>query len=83
MAKIPEITAGNLKRYVEQGLHPGQFLASVLANNVFGAFEYADDENRKAIGELIAEIKKKPGGCWGSQERVSEWIRHRGMEGIV
>jgi len=83
LAKIPAITSGNLKRYVKQGLHPGHFLASMLCNNVYAAFEYADADNRRALGELIEEIKKMPSGCYGSIAAFDNWLAVHGLEGLT
>lgn len=72
---IPEITAHNLKMYVEYGQYPGSFLVNVLYNDVLTAIEFADDENKAALGELVHAIKwKTPIGCHGNLEKVQAWM---------
>lgn len=83
MAKVPALTSGNLKRYVQNGTHPGHFLASLLCNNVYAAFEYADADNRRALGELIADIKQLPSGCYGSPAAFDSWLHIKGLEGLT
>lgn len=75
---IPEITAHNLKMYIQHGQYPGSFLTSVLSNDVFTAMEFADDENKAALGELVHAIKwKSPIGCYGNAEKVQAWMAEK------
>ena len=72
---IPAKTKEAIDRYVNEKILPGGFLQSVLSNNLMGAFGGADDENRKALPEILAYVWNKiPARCCGSPERVRNWV---------
>ena len=63
-----------VRLYVEQGITPGSFLSSVLANDFTKAVTKADSSN----GELLREwalfvLNELPENCWGSWETVRNW----------
>ena len=73
--KIPQRTIDGLTRYVENRIHPGDFLRAVLENNLSMAFGRADDENRECMYEIVAYIYTKlPAQSWGSEEKVYRWL---------
>lgn len=77
-AAIPEMTLNSLSLYVNEGVPTGSFLRSVLSNDLFGAFERADQENRNAIGLLVTYIYNEiPSGCWGSREIYHAWLKQK------
>ena len=80
---LPEHMQGGARRYIENGIRPGNFLTAVLENNLTGAFGRADSTNLQSIATwcewLTWEI---PALAWGSPEIVRNWIAHGGMEGI-
>lgn len=81
--KIPEHTYIALKAYVQEGHPTGDFLFSVLTNNLFGALGYADDENFTSLQEICKYIYNDvPKMCWGTPETVQAWIDHRGLKGL-
>lgn len=76
---------GNIKsdidRYVEHGFEPGSFLMAVLCNNLFMAVGAADSINQKQIPEICRYIyNETPSACWGSPERVDDWIKMTAAE---
>jgi len=77
-SKIPEHMREGLERYVEHHIKPGSFLRAVLENDFVLAVEYADKANRVHLAEwaetLYTEIPK---GCWGSPEKVQNWLDHK------
>lgn len=75
--KVPEHTRGSLSRYIEQGIPPGDFVHSVLCNDLKGACGRADDINRCTLFDIVAWLYNcAPGTCWGSEEKVDHWIKH-------
>lgn len=77
-AKIPIRTLIALKRYEEHHVRPGDFLYSVLCNNLTLAILRADEENFKALREIINFcMEELPSKCWHSQEKVDRWIAYQ------
>lgn len=75
---VPIHTMGAIRRYVDEGIPTGHFLAAVFSNDLFGAFGKADLENRAAMFDIVSWIyNNEPGGCHGSPERVSEWLARK------
>ena len=72
---IPDHMHGAVRRYFEQGIPPGHFLTAVLSNDLRGACERADDENRHRLYEYIKFFYLyAPAGSWGSPEAFERWI---------
>jgi hypothetical protein len=70
-----------LTRYVNEGVPTGSFLRSVLSNDLFGAFERADRENRDSIGLLVTYIYNEiPTSCWGTREIYHAWLERKRAE---
>ena len=75
---IPEHMMEAIKRYVDHGIEPGSFLASVICNDLAGAFMNADHINKEIIGEYVQHFyNDEPSACWGSPARMEEWISHK------
>ena len=78
---IPEMTLQSLTLYVNEGVPTGSVLRSVLSNDLFGAFERADQPNRDAIGLLVTYIYNEiPSCCWGSRELYHQWLDRKRNE---
>lgn len=76
--RIPDHTKGALERYVIRGIGPGGFLTAVLSNDLKGACTRADIENRDALFSIVSWLMNyAPSGCWGSKERVSDWLEYK------
>lgn len=77
---IPDYMVGGLRRYIENGIKPGDFLAAVLSNDLKEAVIRADDTN---IGILHNYIKflynYGPMECYGSEHAYSRWIEKGGL----
>lgn len=65
---LPERMQGDMKRYVEEGIPPGDFLRAVLENKIARMWEFANF--------LYNEL---PSGCWGTVEKVVAWIQKGGL----
>lgn len=81
--KLPEYMWDATRLYVDKGIAPGHFLTAALENRLSGAFAYADDANRKSMhGWVMFFYNDLPGGCWGTPDKVTDWIMKRGLLGI-
>ena len=72
---IPERMMSGIRRYVEHGVRPGDFLSAVIQNNLSQAVGRADTENLKNIPAFVAYLYNEcPGNCWGSPEKMESWM---------
>jgi hypothetical protein len=72
---IPTDMLETLDRYLEQGLHPGEAMAAVLANNLRMAFNYGDEAFLGKLRVLVRYLWNRcPSGAWGSDDTVQEWV---------
>lgn len=81
---IPAHMREGVIRYIDRGIPMGSFGNAVMANNFLEAFSRADLQNlhsMKGWAEFI--YLYAPAGCHGSQERVDEWCKRGGLEGIA
>lgn len=84
IGKVPEYTLESLVAYARTGRPTGGFLAAYLSGDLFRALNAADGSNWSAFTEIGRFIwNELPMGCWGSPEQVSDWIGHRGLEGVA
>ena len=75
----PDIIKGILA-YVQYG-ECGSFLQSVMENNLLEAVCRADDDNIKAIVDIVKFVHWEiPGACHGSAEKVKAWRAARRLE---
>ena len=81
--KIPEKIAGSIARYVIYGISPGHFMDKVLSNDLMGASNHADQQNRKLLDVYVCLMHNiLPFNCWGSEELVYEWSKRGGLDGL-
>jgi len=72
---IPSSTLKSIQWYVEKHIPVGGFLRAVFENNLFEAFGHADEQNRRAMFEIVKYIYNTvPTGCYGSPEKVQRWL---------
>jgi hypothetical protein len=75
---IPEYAKAALADYVENKTNPGEFLLSILRNDLLSVCEAADDMNRRRIYEYVSYVYNKIPSCaWGSREAVEDWMGSR------
>jgi len=80
-SKLPESLQGGAKRYIEHGILPGNFLQAVICNDLIQSLITADLENRKLLFKIVSFwYTEAPSTCWGSWEKMKEWIKHNGLE---
>jgi len=81
--RIPARMIGAIQRYVDEGIPPGDFLQAVICNDLVGAVSKADDENVRNLPAYVGYFyNKAPSICWGSAEKMGDWIEKGGMNGI-
>jgi hypothetical protein len=71
-----------MKEYVEKGLLDDRFIELLLSNNLVGTVQAADFININQIPQLCDFLTWEiPSTCWGSPEKVRNWIARGGLEG--
>ena len=72
---LPERMMGGIRRYVDQGIKPGNFLFAVICNDLKGAVGYADAENLANLPAFVSYFyNDAPSPCWGSPEKATAWM---------
>ena len=80
---LPDHIRGGMQRYVENRVSPGGFLTAVLCNDLRESFARADDINRLRMFDIVSWLyNEAPSPCWGSPEKVKNWLRPQ-VEGGV
>lgn len=73
---LPESLRPGVKLYIEQGIIPGDFLRSVICNNLSESFMFADPMNKKRMDQIVDFFRREaPAVCWGSKEKMRAWLR--------
>ena len=81
---VPDYMIGSFIAYVTEGRPPGHFLTAVLANDLMEAVARGDAENGNRLrGWVMLLHNFSPSGCYGSPEKVKEWINHDGFRGLI
>lgn len=81
--RIPEHMRDTARRYIERGIGGGSFFTALVSNDLMCAFKRADDTNTAAMRDWCAFLyNEAPSACFGSPERVSDWIEAGGLEGL-
>jgi len=79
---IPERMMQGIIDYVRYGIQPGNFLTSIICNQLKQTFQYADDENFNNVPAYVDFFyNKAPYNCWGSEKIMKGWIKTGGTEG--
>lgn len=73
---VPEHLRAGLTNYVEKHRRTGGFLEAVLSNDLKEAMGRADERSREGLFAIVCWLyNEAPSTCWGSPERVSDWLR--------
>ena len=73
----PRMVAG-IKRYVEHGIRPGDFLTALFSNDLTRTFSHADEKNYPLVGEWVRWMyNEMPSNMVGSQEIMEAYLRSR------
>ena len=79
----PGETVDGTKRWIEDGILPGDFLQAVIRNDLTEACARADQYNIILLPEIVAWwYGEAPAASWGSPGRVKEWKKFGGQNGI-
>ncbi len=82
-AMLPAHMRGGMRRYIERGIRPGDFLMAVLRNDFVRALMLAGRKARQRIFDIAEFLYyEAPIACWGNKDAVEEWIKLGGLEGI-
>jgi len=76
---ISEYVKQDIDNYVTSGTPVGDFLHSVLCNDLQESFGRADENNREALFDIVCYLHNNaPSICWGHPDRVNNWLQiHR------
>lgn len=73
-AEIPESTLESLKAWISSARPVGHFVGCVLANDLMGAYQRADEWNVVAMPHIVKWLYNvAPSGSWGSEQKMKEW----------
>lgn len=71
-----------VRMYIEEGIMSGHFLTALFSNDLVGAYSRADKANEEAMKEWVTFLfNYAPASCWGSKQRVEDWINICGITG--
>lgn len=73
---VPAHLVPGLRRFIDEGQLPGDFLRAVLENDLKATVARADPESLAGLRPLLVFMHcVLPAGCWGSPLRVSQWAK--------
>lgn len=71
---IPPNVREAIDRWVAKGERAGDFVMSVLVNDLNGAVSRADPHSFRCLRDIIWYLNNEcPSPCWGSQAAVDAW----------
>jgi hypothetical protein len=74
-SKLPEHLVGGFRRYIEDGIEPGQLIQAVIANDLMGAYGRADILSKLAMEDILGFVyNEMPSTSHGSREILAAWI---------
>lgn len=75
---IPDYMITGILNYLVDRVQPGDFLSSIITNDLKSACHYADANNMWLIPVYVAFFyNQAPSTCWGSKERMEQWLSER------
>jgi hypothetical protein len=78
--RLPENLRGGMRRYIEHGIKPGDFLTAVLEDSLTRAFGQADSRNQARMFEIASWMYNECPPLWGSAQKVKDWIDAKAKE---
>jgi len=73
---LPAHIRGGMKRYIEDGIQPGNFLTAVICDKLVESFAQADDVNIACMFEIAGFMyNEAPSVCRGSKEKMEAWMK--------
>lgn len=81
---LPAHLQAGIRAYIEDHQSVGGFLTAVLSNDLQGACSRADGVNRYRLWDIVRWLHNyAPEQCWGSPERVNEWLTPRKPDAAI
>ncbi|KHL24298.1 hypothetical protein PK98_15170 [Croceibacterium mercuriale] len=83
LAMLPEDSRQRIRRYIEEGYGASlsTFYRCLIANDLIGAMQGGDEENRAALPTFVEYLTAyAPADCYGSIEKLHAW---RGIAGAA
>ena len=81
---IPVHMRTGILDYVMNGVETGHFLKALFSNDLAETYARADGENTLKIKEYVTLMYNAlPAGCWGSESNYKEWVKRKGLNGMV
>jgi hypothetical protein len=82
--RLPPHLQGGVRRYIEKGIPPGDFLTAVITNDLFLAISHADSTSLAALPDIVRFFyNESPSGCWGTPEKMKAWMQTGHKKNIV
>lgn len=82
--RIPARMERPARKYVEEGVIPGDFLQAVLADSLTRTYGRADMGNQARLQDWVHWLYNDiPSTCWGSEEAIEEWHEKGGLRGMM
>lgn len=76
-AKVPEHLRSGLNAYLMDHYKPGDFLCSVLKNDLIGAYRRADMVSLVCLPDIIAYLLAcAPAPSFGSNSNFDSWLKN-------
>ncbi len=80
---VPDRMMGGIRRYIEHGIKPGDFLVAVITNNLLDSVTLSDDENLVNLPAFVHYFyNEAPAICWGSKEKMDNWVKAKHEERV-
>ncbi len=81
---LPEYMREGVDLYVRRGRPPGGFLTAIITSDLRLAVGKAYPTNQSLIPTYVEFFHNyAPAPCWGSADRMREWVERGGIEGIA
>lgn len=74
---VPELIFGGIKRFFRYHLEPGAGLNAILSNDLRTTVQYCRNDVLESLRQIMFLLNDLPSDCWGTQERVNDWISQR------
>jgi hypothetical protein len=80
---IPDRMMGAIRRYIEHGIVPGEFLCAVIQNDLRETVGRADEENIANLPAYVAYFyNEAPSLCYGSPNAMRKWVKKQGLQNV-
>lgn len=80
---FPEEFWGGFKRYVMHGLKPGSYLRAFFEGDLHEVCRRGGEDHLKKMWPMVMYLHNNcPPVCYGSFDRVQDWIDNGGLNGL-